>query len=302
MRLEQPRSAAMLNFNHLYYFHVAATEGSLAATASRLGVTQPTVSEQIRALERALGGALFDRTPSGLRLTDAGRVAFSHTSIMFGEAARLLEALGRTGRDLPVTLRVGQAAAVARSVSADFLLPLFALEESIPSIRTGEGLELVRDLRAADLDLVLIDRPPPESAMGGLQVAELGGSVLVAVAPQGVEPTDSWDNIGLVQYRSASTARWLVDQYLDEHGLRPRIAGEADDPLLLVETAARGGFVTFVPRSVARDAVAAGRLRVLSAVDPARVTVYALYHDVAISSLARRAVEALVEHFKQQHE
>lgn len=57
----------MLNYNHLYYFHVAALEGSVAAAAVRLGVTQPTVSEQVRALERALEVSLFERqsTASG---------------------------------------------------------------------------------------------------------------------------------------------------------------------------------------------------------------------------------------------
>jgi DNA-binding transcriptional LysR family regulator len=35
----------VLNFNHLYYFHVTASEGSVKAAADRLGVTQPTVSE-----------------------------------------------------------------------------------------------------------------------------------------------------------------------------------------------------------------------------------------------------------------
>ncbi len=58
----------------------------------------------------------------------------------------------------------------------------------------------------------------------------------------------------------ASSSRWAVDSYLDEHGLRPRVVGEADDALLLIEAAARGGFIAFVPDSVARDPVAAGRL------------------------------------------
>ena len=63
----------MLNFNHLYYFHVTAVAGSLKAASERLGVTQSTVSEQIRALERSLGVQLFERVPTGLRLTAAGR-------------------------------------------------------------------------------------------------------------------------------------------------------------------------------------------------------------------------------------
>ena len=44
-------SARLPNFNHLYYFHVVATEGSLAKAAQRLRVTQPTISAQIRSLE-----------------------------------------------------------------------------------------------------------------------------------------------------------------------------------------------------------------------------------------------------------
>src|SRR5262245_22005425 len=44
--LDQSESA-MLNYNHLYYFHVAATEGSLSAAAAKLGVKQSTVSEQL---------------------------------------------------------------------------------------------------------------------------------------------------------------------------------------------------------------------------------------------------------------
>src|SRR6476620_1420076 len=103
----------MLNYNHLYYFHVAATAGSVANAAQRLGVTQPTVSEQVKALERVLGIALFDRQPSGLKLTEAGRLTFEHTSIMFRAGERLAEALGHSVSNLPRSLRIGIASSVA---------------------------------------------------------------------------------------------------------------------------------------------------------------------------------------------
>jgi LysR family transcriptional regulator, transcriptional activator of nhaA len=50
----------VLNYNHLYYFHVTASEGSVARAAARLGIGVPTVSEQIRQLERELGIPLFE--------------------------------------------------------------------------------------------------------------------------------------------------------------------------------------------------------------------------------------------------
>src|SRR5512143_3300815 len=139
----------MLNYNHLYYFHVAAQEGSVGAAAAKLGVTQPTVSEQLRALERSLGVTLFDRSPTGLKLTEAGRLAFEHTSVMFRAGERLVESLGQDSRDMPRSLRVGLSSAVARATSSDFLMPLLALPDCVPVIRSGDSVELLRALRGS---------------------------------------------------------------------------------------------------------------------------------------------------------
>ena len=70
--------------------------------------------------------------------------------------------------------------------------------------------------------------------------------------------------------------------------------GEADDSLILVEVAARGGYVAVVPRSVAVDALAAGRIRILAHVEPSTAAVHALYQDNVSGELVRRAVLALV--------
>ncbi|HLL21460.1 MAG TPA: LysR family transcriptional regulator [Kofleriaceae bacterium] len=285
----------MLNYNHLYYFHVAAIEGSVARAAQRLGVTQPTVSEQLRTLERTLGVSLFERQVSGLSLTDSGRMAFEHTSLMFQAGERLLQALGHDDSALPRSLRIGISGAVGRATSTNFMLPLLALEGCIPSLRGGDGLDLIRDLRSNELDLVLLESEPPLAARKGLEMMELERMKLVAVAEPGLEPAADWQNIGIVQYRATSALRWDVEAYLNDHGLRPKVVGEADDALFLVEAAARGGYVVFVPRSVARDAIATGRLKSLGQVDAAHAGVFALYQDSETADLARRAVAVLIE-------
>jgi LysR family transcriptional activator of nhaA len=285
----------VLNYNHLHYFHVAAVEGSVAAAAERLGVTQPTVSEQIRVLEKTLGVALFERKATGLKLTDPGRLAFEHTSVMFRAGERLVESLGHAQRDLPATLRVGLSSAVARSTTTNFLMPLLALPNCVPTIEIGDIAALLRALRANELDLVLGECEPPEASRRGLESVRIDDCTLVAVAPPGVEPQPDWQNISLLQYRASSSYRWEVEAFLDANGFRPTVAAEVDDALFLVEGAANGGHVAFVPRSVAKDAVAAGRLRII-----ARMTsnscVHALYQSSENSDLARRAVEVLVQH------
>jgi LysR family transcriptional activator of nhaA len=287
---------AVLNYNHLHYFHVAAVEGTVAGAALRLGVTQPTVSEQVRALEKALGVALFERKATGLKLTEAGRLAFEHTSVMFRAGERLVESLGHGGQDFPRTLRVGLSGAVARSTTTDFLMPLLALPDCVPALQLGDAAHLVRALRASELDLVLCETEPPEVHRRGLEISVIDETMLVAVAPPTIEPTPDWQNLSLLQYRASSSYRWEVEAFLDAKAYRPRVAAEADDSLFLLEAAARGGHVAFVPRSIARDAVAMGRLRILARLEPAHSNVYALYQNGESSDLARRAVEVLIQH------
>lgn len=289
----------MLNYNHLYYFHVAALEGSVASAAAKLGVTQPTVSEQVRALEKALGVVLFERLPTGLRLTESGRLAFEHTSIMFRAGEHLAEALGQGVRDLPRTLRVGLSGAVARTTSANFLMPLLEIGECVPTIRVGDTVELLRDVRGSELDLVLCETEPPTPAQRGLEIEKLDSLTLVAVGPPSKKLAPDWQDARLVTYRASSAFRWEIDAYLEGRGLRPTVAAECDDALFILEAAARGGYIAFVPRSIARDAVTAGRLEVLAELKPANAGVYALYQNGASAELARRAVGVLVEHLKK---
>ena len=286
----------MLNYNHLHYFHIAAGEGTVAAAAQRLGVTQPTVSEQIKALERTLGVMLFERTPTGLKLTDAGRLAFEHTSVMFRAGERLVESLGYGPSDVPRSLRVGIGSSCARSTAIDFFLPLLAIERCVPSIRSADSVELLRELRDRELDLVLSETEPPEPARQGLVITQLDRVSLVAVAPPSLAPSPDWQDVRLVQYRASSSYRWEVEAFLEQRGLRPRIVAEADDALFMLEAAARGGYVAFVSRTIARDAIASGRVKRLELIQTEHLGVHAIYQDGTASELARRAVDILVAH------
>ena len=292
----------MLNYNHLHYFHVAATEGSVAGAAEKLGVTQPTVSEQLRALERSLGVTLFERSPTGLKMTEAGRLAFEHTSVMFRAGERLVESLGHDQRDVPKSLRVGLSGAVARATSSDFLMPLLALPDCIPVIRTGDGVELLRALRSSELDLVLCESEPPEAAKKGLESQVIASTTLVAVAPPTIEPDGDWQGVGFIHYRASSSYRWEVESFLAARKLNPRVAAEADDSLFLLEAAARGGYVVVVPRSIARDKITNGKVKVLAQFEPSQAAVHALYQDSNTAELARRAVDILIQHVKSQAE
>lgn len=291
-----------MNFNHLYYFHVVATEGSVKAAADRLGVTQPTVSEQLRMLERSLGVPLFERAASGLRLTERGREAFEHTTTMFLAGERLASALGHSGTSTPIALRVGMSAAISRTIAADFLMPVLTFDDCRPSIQIGEFTDLLRDLRAHELDLVVGETEPIEAARPNIEVTLIHRPALVAIAHPDMGPRDDWQNLSLLGYRNASAYHWEVDNFLRDRGLRPKTVAELDDAFLMLEAVARGGFVAFVPNSVARPAVSLRRVKVLDRFHPTSAGVHALYHTTEGADLARSAVQKLIENAREQFE
>jgi DNA-binding transcriptional LysR family regulator len=88
---------ADVELRHLRTMAVIAEEGTFGRAAARLGYTQSSVSQQIAALERALGGAVFDRPggPRPVRITPLGDVVLTHGRDLLAKAEALADAVAR---------------------------------------------------------------------------------------------------------------------------------------------------------------------------------------------------------------
>ncbi len=87
-------------------FLAIARSGTLGAAARAVGQTQPTMGRRLRALEEAVGHALFQRTSDGFVLTDEGTAALSHAERMEEEALGLTRTLAGEEKELSGVLRV----------------------------------------------------------------------------------------------------------------------------------------------------------------------------------------------------
>ena len=98
-----------LNYHHLLYFWMAAREGSITKACRALHLTQPTVSGQIRALERALKVRLFERSGRTVALTDTGRLVYRYADEIFSLGRELQDALHDRPHGQPLRFAVGVA-------------------------------------------------------------------------------------------------------------------------------------------------------------------------------------------------
>jgi LysR family transcriptional regulator, transcriptional activator of nhaA len=228
-----------LNYHHLYYFWMAAREGSIVKSSARLFVSQPTISAQIKSLEDALGEKLFLRKGRKLELTEAGQIALRYADEIFGLGREMQDTLkGRPSAQRPA-LRVGISDVVPKMVAHRILRPVFQSYKDLQLICREDHTEgLFADLAAHRLDVLLTDSPLP--AGSGLKAFShlLGESGVVFFAgprladlrkrfPAGL------DGAPMLLPTSNTSLRHALDKWFDDHGLRPHIVGEFEDSALM---------------------------------------------------------------------
>jgi LysR family transcriptional activator of nhaA len=139
---------------------MVAREGSIARAAEELMLSQPTISVQLKELETGLRRRLFDRVGRGLRLTDAGRIAFNYANEIFSLGQEMTDALEHQGAGRPLRLSVGVLDAIPKPLVRQLLAPALELMQPLRLIcREDKADRLLADLAARRTDMVLSDAP-----------------------------------------------------------------------------------------------------------------------------------------------
>ncbi len=117
-----------MNLTHVLAFHRVATAGSFTIASRLAGVSQPTLSAQVRSLEQSAGVALFERGGRGVRLTAAGEQLFAATR-------KLAEAMDEVSRLLATSRSPSRGHLRIAADSAVHVLPVLAeLKKSAASL------------------------------------------------------------------------------------------------------------------------------------------------------------------------
>ncbi|MFZ3186448.1 MAG: pca operon transcription factor PcaQ [Pseudomonas sp.] len=173
-----------IKFRHLVCFLEVARQGTLARAAGKLAVSQPAISKTLKELEELLTASLFERSKSGVSLTEAG-VAFMRYAGPCVQALRdgvnsLREAQYASG-----TLRLGVLSTVESLLIPELVRRLHERHPAlVASVVTGSSAYLLSQLHVGELDLV-VGRMTDSPQIQGLTFEHLYSESMTLVARAG---------------------------------------------------------------------------------------------------------------------
>ena len=246
-----------MELRHLHYFIAVAEELHFSRAAERLCISQPPLSQQIRALEDELGVKLFERTKRQVHLTEAGKAFLERACLVLAQLEQAIEVTQRIGRGEVGRLTIGFVGSATYTVLPD-ILSIF--REQFPNVElrlremTTSGQIQALHHKQIDVGIVrsAIDEP-------GLSVKCILQESIILALPEN-HPFSDQTSISLHALADESFILFpakmgpvFYEQIINtcqQAGFSPKVAQEAVQMQTIIGLVAAGLGIAFVPASL----------------------------------------------------
>ncbi len=271
-----------LNYHHLFYFWATAHEGGVIKASEKHLISASTISEQTRALERALGEKLFEKKGRNLNLTSTGRVVYQYAEEIFSLGQELMSAVRGLSSGPALRFRMGAADVVPKLVTLKVLEPVLEETEAVHLVcKEGKRDSLLAELSTHQLDIVLTDTPIGFDVYGKTYSQQLVTSPVSLVAESVLarkcrkDFPRSLDRMPFLLPTGNTAFRRILDEWFSALSIAPKIVAEFDDTALLKEFGASGAGIFAIPAIVESEVIAQYKVRPIGRVKGASIGFYA---------------------------
>ncbi len=259
----------MINLHHLRIFHSVARRMSYTRAAEDLSITQPAVTNQMRAFEEELRLKLFERKPGKVFLTEEGKILYEHAQRLFD----LEVEIERVVSDLK-GLRVGMVSLGAlRMYSPTFLhLLINYFHRLYPNIMVkvdeAGSLDLIQSLLDFRNEVAICLKVEENSDVCFIPFCR---EDMVVVLPVGHRLTKQTNvtirdlaDEKIILRGKGSASRHLVDQLFEKSKIFPHILTEANNTELIKNMVEKGEGISFLSRIAVTKEIDEGKLSAVS--------------------------------------
>lgn len=148
-----------MNIKQLRYFYEIANEGQITLAAKKLHISQPPLSQSLKALEDSLNVTLFERNGRKMELTEAGVILYEKAQEIFYKIDETIEEVQETGQGLRGTLAIG----CNKSCYSHLPKKINIFQEEFPHIKfkilEGDSYYLGKQLTEKEIEIAIIRLP-----------------------------------------------------------------------------------------------------------------------------------------------
>ncbi|HTD05139.1 LysR substrate-binding domain-containing protein [Undibacterium sp.] len=264
-----------LNLHLLRVFFAVAEQNGFSRAAEHLFISQSAVSKAVRELEQQLDLPLIERGVSGgkgIRLTQSGQALFEHARGIFAlERAAVDDIRARVG------LHRGSLTIGASTTIASYWLPQYIARFTLqfpditPRILVGNTQAVSRDLLDCRIDLALVEGPVDDALISSRhwrddELAVVASSSSLLHQRQRIDASHLNKLLWIVREPGSGT-REATQQLLQAHAIDPVSSMEVGSGEAIVRMVAEGVGVAMLPKVLAEDLIALGKIRVLNLED-----------------------------------
>lgn len=251
----------MLSLHQLRCFLATYEHGSLTAAAEELGYAQPSVSEQVRALERTVGLPLFRRVGRGMVPTTVADTFRPHAERTLAEAAEALRVARSVSALETGTIRFGMFGSARIYTSTALVAEVLRRHPGVRVELVGQNSsDVLEDIRRGRIEAALIALPQVSSE--GIEVIPVARDELVFISadPERVRSPATPARIAQARlvmaettWRDVDSTRVVLRQWLHAAGQNPRTRIEVEDIETAIEVVGLGLADSVVPRAAAEQ-------------------------------------------------
>ena len=241
-----------MDLKQLLYYTAIVDEGSISAAAKKLHISQPPLSNQMKALENELGVQLFERGIRSITLTDAGKLMYTRAKAILDMTSSTKMEMNYLGDQMGGTIRLGM---VSSTSIGEIAIKLQEFCKRYPQVQyqihEGNTYQMLDALKTNQIDLALVRAPFPDE---GLVCHKFSEEYFVGVGLRELLPKktgiEGLSNQPLILYR-----RWepVFRQVFEEKRLHFRPACIADNAWTCIQMARAGMGIAIVPETFAID-------------------------------------------------
>ena len=292
-----------LNYHHLLYFWKVAKTGSVTAASKELRLAHPTLSAQIRTLEKSLGHKLFRQVGRNLQLTETGQLAYRYANDIFSLGEELIQTIEGRPASGGIRLKVGITDVLPKPMAYKFLEPALQLPDVRAVVYEGKPNELMSQLVVHELDLVLSDFPlGPQFTLNafnhllGESKISLYGAQRLATKYESGFPR-SLEGAPFLLPTENTSLRRVLNHWFASKRIRPQVIAEFEDSELLKEYGQAGGGLFAASTVIEEHTLRHYRVKTLGQLEAARMRYYAISPERRITN---PAVTAIIEAAKRE--